>query len=41
MQHIDCIIVIKGILCTGGLSIDFSKVTTFENLPVFRVGIAV
>ena len=39
MHHMDCIIVIKGILCKK--SIDFSKVTTFENLPVFGVGIAV
>ena len=39
----DFIIVIEGDLCTGGggrVSI-FPKVSTFENLPVFGVGMAV
>ena len=33
MQHMDFIIVIFGVLCSGGYSIDFPKVTTFTNLP--------
>ena len=37
----DFIIVIKGVLCAGGLSNNFPKVATFENLPAFGVGIAV
>ena len=41
MHHMDFIIVINGVLCTGGLRIDFPKVATFENLHVFGVGIAV
>ena len=29
-----CILVIKGVLCTGELTYDFPTVTTFENLLV-------
>ena len=38
------IVVRNGVLLTGGggvSSIDFPKVTTFENLPGFGVGMAV
>ena len=41
MHLMDFVIIIKRVLCTEGQSIDFPKVTTFENLPFFRVGIAV
>ena len=42
MHQIDFIIVIKGVLWAGGrgYSIDYPKVTTFENSLVFGVGIA-
>ena len=36
MHHMNFIIVIKGVLCTGG-----KVLSTFGNLPVFGVGIAV
>ena len=37
----DFTIVIKFVLCAREYSIDFTKVTTFENLSVFGVGMAV
>ena len=40
MHHMNFIIIRKGVMRTGSSRIDFSKVKTFENLPVFGGGIA-
>ena len=42
MHQMDFIVVVKGAICKGVCKrVDFPKVTTFENLPVFGVGMAV
>ena len=41
MHHMDCIIEIKGILCTGGKASFFRKSQLSKTLPVLGVGIAV